>query len=77
MHASSCHVPFCRLKDVVCDKAVRGKGLGKKIILAAVGLAHKCGCYKVILDCEESNVGFYEKCGFSRKGVEMAHYFSQ
>ena len=57
---------------MVSDKSVRGKGLGKKIIDALVFLAEKCGCYKVILDCEEHNIKFYEKCGFRLKEVEMA-----
>jgi glucosamine-phosphate N-acetyltransferase len=30
---------------------------------------------QVILDCADANVGFYEKCGLERKGVEMAKYF--
>ena len=29
-------------------------------------------CTEVILDCEEHNVKFYEKCGFALKEVEMA-----
>ena len=29
------------------------------------------GCYKVILDCAEANVPFYEKCGFRKKEVQM------
>ncbi len=29
------------------------------------------GCYKVILDCAEANVSFYEKCGLTRKEVQM------
>ena len=33
------------------------------------------GCYKVILDCKEEKVGFYEKCGLIRKGCEIAVYF--
>jgi glucosamine-phosphate N-acetyltransferase len=33
--------------------------------------ATKAGCYKVILDCAESNVPFYEKCGLARKEVQM------
>jgi len=65
------------VEDVVCDTAVRGKGLGKIIIQAAVTLAHQCGCYKVILDCEEKLVGFYEKCGFAQKEVQMACYFDR
>lgn len=33
--------------------------------------AKGAGCYKVILDCGESNVAFYEKCGLTRKEVQM------
>jgi len=32
-------------------------------------------CYKVILDCAEKNVKFYEKCGYESKGILMAIYF--
>ena len=37
--------------------------------------AEVCGCYKVILDCSEENAGFYERCGYSRKEIQMAKYF--
>ena len=33
------------------------------------------GCYKVILDCAEANVPFYEKCGLTRKEVQMVRVF--
>lgn len=36
-----------------------------------VCLAQELGCYKVILDCSEDNVPFYEKCGLTRKEVQM------
>jgi hypothetical protein len=29
------------------------------------------GCYKVILDCADHNVAFYEKCGLTRKEIQM------
>ena len=29
------------------------------------------GCYKVILDCNEDNVTFYEKCGLIKKEIQM------
>lgn len=32
------------------------------------------GCYKVILDCKESNMGFYEINGFVPKERQMAWY---
>mmetsp|Transcript_22685 Transcript_22685/g.56352 ORF Transcript_22685/g.56352 Transcript_22685/m.56352 type:complete len:153 (-) Transcript_22685:2299-2757(-) len=63
------------IEDVVVDESYRGKSLGKKVIGEAVRFAGEEGCYKVILDCEEKNVPFYEKCGFKKKEIQMAHYF--
>jgi hypothetical protein len=42
-----------------------------RLIEELVRVAKQQGCYKVILDCAESNVAFYEKCGLSRKEVQM------
>jgi glucosamine-phosphate N-acetyltransferase len=42
---------------------------------ALVEEANERQCYKVILDCDEANVGFYEKAGLVRKEVQMAKYF--
>lgn len=63
------------VEDVVVDENCRGKSLGKRLIENLVDKAQQAGCYKVILDCSDHNVPFYEKCGFERKGVEMAKYF--
>lgn len=30
--------------------------------------------FQTILDCSETNEGFYLKCGFKRAGLEMSHY---
>lgn len=42
-----------------------------RIVAAAVEAALQAGCYKVILDCTESNAPFYEACGFKRKELQM------
>tara|TARA_B110000305_G_C19027481_1_gene442192 strand:+ start:186 stop:578 length:393 start_codon:yes stop_codon:yes gene_type:complete len=62
------------IEDIVVNKASRGQNLGLRIInvLTDIGFANKC--YKVILDCSDKNVGFYEKCGYKRKEVQMARY---
>ena len=39
----------------------------------ALEFSANLGCYKVILDCSESNVAFYEKNGFKRYGVAMRY----
>lgn len=62
------------IEDVVVRKNIHGSGFGKKLIDHLTKLAAQKGCYKVILDCSDKNVGFYEKCGFIAKGREMALY---
>lgn len=60
------------IEDVVIDKNFRGLGLGKLIIDIA---KKECdGCYKVILNCKDHNIGFYEKCGFTKRNTEMSLY---
>ncbi|KAJ4705239.1 Glucosamine 6-phosphate N-acetyltransferase [Melia azedarach] len=63
------------IEDVVVDASTRGMQLGKKIIKFLTDHAHAMGCYKVILDCIVDNKGFYEKCGFKQKEIQMAMYF--
>lgn len=59
------------IEDVVVDESCRGSNLGKLIIEACLEEAKRQGCYKVILDCSEKNVKFYEKCGFVKKEYQM------
>jgi GNAT superfamily N-acetyltransferase len=63
------------IEDIVTDSKFRGQGLGAQIINHLVQQAKIAKCYKVILDCAEHNVGFYTKCGFEQKGVQMVKYF--
>ena len=62
------------IEDIVVDSSQRGKQLGKFLLKFIKELAIELGCYKVILDCAEEKVEFYEKCGFSEKGRQMAFY---
>ena len=48
-----------------------------RVIEQLVHLGKELGCYKVILDCSQKNVPFYEKCGFKVKEVQMAVYIPQ
>ncbi|PYH79859.1 putative glucosamine 6-phosphate acetyltransferase [Aspergillus uvarum CBS 121591] len=63
------------IEDIAVDQDQQGKKLGLRLIQALDFVAEKVGCYKTILDCSESNEGFYLKCGFKRAGLEMAHYY--
>ena len=65
------------IEDVVIDEKYKGNGLGKDIVFYATSIAKKNGCYKVILDCSDDNIGFYIKSGYIKKGNQMALYFSE
>ncbi|KAJ9117866.1 hypothetical protein QFC20_000146 [Naganishia adeliensis] len=62
------------IEDVSVDVSMRGKNLGKRVIVALTEIAEKVGCYKTILDCNQDNIPFYEKCGFTHKEFEMVKY---
>lgn len=63
------------IEDVITDFQFRGQGLGKKIIESLVNYGRQQGCYKIILNCTNNNILFYEKCGFTRKENQMSLYF--
>ncbi len=63
------------IEDIIVDSEYRGSGYGKIILEVLKNIAIRDNCYKIILDCDESNVGFYERCGYERKGVQMGKYF--
>jgi glucosamine-phosphate N-acetyltransferase len=63
------------IEDIVVDKKQRGKGLGGKIIKFLVNLSKTKGCYKVILNCSNENIKFYEKNGFTKCENEMTIKF--
>lgn len=63
------------IEDIVVDKNTRGKGLGKKIIKFLTEESKKYNCYKVILDCSNNHINFYNKCNYQVKGNCMTKYF--
>lgn len=52
------------VEDVATRTGYEGKGIGKAIMTKLNEEAKKYGCYKIILDCSDENVPFYEKTGF-------------
>lgn len=63
------------IEDIAVCKLQQGKRLGLALIQGLTAIAEKEGCYKVILDCSDHNVGFYQKCGYTHSGCEMVKRF--
>jgi glucosamine-phosphate N-acetyltransferase len=59
------------IEDVVTRKGYEGIGVGKALVFKALNFAKQNKCYKVVLDCSRSNIGFYEKIGFREHEVSM------
>ncbi|ORX99430.1 acetyltransferase [Basidiobolus meristosporus CBS 931.73] len=62
------------IEDIVIDDSQRGKRLGVRMIEQLKALSEKLGCYKVILNTNQSNIAFYEKCGLTLKDYQMSCY---
>lgn len=63
------------IEDICINPEFRGKGYGKKIIQLLIDISKINNCYKVILDCNDENKSFYEKCGFNKTNHQMSIYF--
>ena len=59
------------IEDIAVAADQQGKKLGLRIINALTLISESHGAYKTILNCSDSNVPFYEKCGYARKENEM------
>ena len=61
------------IEDVVVSKEFQSRGVGVIIIKAVLEYAKSQGCYKTILDCDDSVRLFYEKIGFARHSNGMRY----
>jgi glucosamine-phosphate N-acetyltransferase len=66
--------PAGHIEDIVVLEKWRNKGIAKELLDQLKTIAIENNCYKIILDCNDQLVPFYEKSGFSKKGIQMAEY---
>lgn len=59
------------IEDVVTRREYEGRGVAKEIIKELINIAKENECYKIILDCDEKVIKFYEKIGFRKYSVMM------
>ena len=62
------------IEDVVVDSNYRSEGIGKKLMNKLIEIGKQANCYKIILDCNNYNIGFYQKLGFVVKENQMVNY---
>lgn len=65
----------CHIEDFVVHEEHRNRGIGKSLLKHATEDAKKNNCYKIILDCSEDMIDYYEKQSFEVRNVQMAKYF--
>ncbi len=59
--------PYAVIANVILRAGLRGRGLGRQLMAAALDRARDAGCYKVMLLTGSSNPdthAFYRSCGF-------------
>jgi glucosamine-phosphate N-acetyltransferase len=59
------------IEDVAVHPAYVGRGIGSALVRHVIEQARQWGCYKLILNCFDDRVVFYERLGFRRYDVGM------
>lgn len=64
---------ICHIEDVVTRKGFQNLGIGSVLVKKVLEVARQEKCYKVILNCSESNSSFYKKLGFYKHDIGMRY----
>lgn len=59
------------IEDVAIRAGYQRKGIGFKLVRQATEQAVLMGCVRIVLDCSDENVSFYEKVGYTHHGNTM------
>lgn len=55
------------IEDIAVDKSQQGKKLGLRVIQALTAISEGRGCYKTILNCNDSNIREFHSSNFMNK----------
>jgi glucosamine-phosphate N-acetyltransferase len=53
------------IEDVSIRRGYENVGLGRRLVSHATQVAKEMGCVKIVLDCSDETMPFYEKLGYS------------
>lgn len=59
------------VEDVAVIEKYHGNGIGRLLMSRLECEARQFGCYKIVLDCNDNNIIFYENCGYKRHINQM------
>jgi len=62
------------VEDIIVDAPMKNQGWEVKLMDALAKIGEREGVYKMVLDCFESDVAFYETCEYKRYEIHMAWY---
>lgn len=63
------------IEDLVVDVNYRSCNIGKKLVKYVIDIAKKMKCYKIILDCSDTNISYYNMLGFTKRNNQMEMRF--
>lgn len=58
---------FGYVEDMAVTEGFEKRGIGMRLVEAAIEEAKREGCFVVRLDCSDETIGFYAKAGFKKK----------
>ena len=65
---------YGHIEDIIVKKEHQKKGYGKILINKLIEVCKINQCYKILLDCSNELIPFYEKCGFKLNSNQMVIY---
>jgi glucosamine-phosphate N-acetyltransferase len=65
------------IEDVSVRRGYEDQGLGRRLVSHATQVAKEMGCIKMVLDCSEETMPFYEKLGYSYQDKCMKKFLQE
>jgi glucosamine-phosphate N-acetyltransferase len=65
------------LEDISIDTNYKGRNLVVNINAILMEFGKINNCYKIVLECADHNIKFYEKIGYILKGKNLVWYRSE
>ena len=65
---------YAHIEDIIVLSKYRKNGYGLILLNKLVDVCKKENTYKILLDCQEELIKFYEKSGFKKNGSQMVIY---